>query len=122
MLTRRLSLIAVAAAFAVSSSAAMLQSARPALADADDHHPRVQQRHDGDHDRDDRKRQTPAHNGNGYWSNGQWHAGNQNGYRSNGNNQNRNWSYNRNPNGTWNNGNHNGQKKHRDRDHDHDRR
>jgi hypothetical protein len=67
MLTRRLSLIAVAAAFAVSSSFAMLQSARPALADADDHHPRVHHRIAGDRDRDDRR----AHPGQ-HWSNGQW--------------------------------------------------
>jgi hypothetical protein len=125
MITKRLSLIAIAAAFAVSSSAAMLQSARPALADADDHHPRHQQRADRDdrhyarHDRDDRNYRRTT-NTNGYWSNGQWYANNQN--RNWNNNQNRNWSYNRNPNGTWNNGHHYGEKKHRDRDHDHDRR
>jgi hypothetical protein len=134
MNTKRLSLIAIAAAFAVSSSAAMLQSARPALADADDHHPRQHQRADRDdrhnvrQDRDDRNYRRTT-NTNGYWSNGQWHANNQNRNWNtnqnrtwNNNNQNRNWSYNRNPNGTWNNGNHYGQKKHRDRDHDHDRR
>ena len=56
MLTRRLSLMAVAAAFAVSSSAAMLQSPRPALADADDHHPKIHR----------------VHNNGGHWMNGQW--------------------------------------------------
>lgn len=104
MLTRRLGLIAVAAAFAVSSSAAMLQSARPALADADDHHPRIQRHTDGDHDRDDRR----AHAGS-HLVNGRWVANNHPGNNWNGN------------------GNHGHDKapkhkKHHDKDHDHDRR
>ena len=72
MLTRRLTMVAVAAAFAVSSSLAMLQSSRPALADADDHHPKVH-RHvgDGDHDRDDR-RVHPGSRPGYHWANGQW--------------------------------------------------
>jgi len=77
MLTRRLSLIAVAAAFAVSSSLAMLQSSRPALADADDHHhPRVN-RHAGG-DRDARHPNNVARTG-GHWVNGQWVSNNWNG-------------------------------------------
>ena len=111
MLTRRLSLIAVAAAFAVSSSLAMLQSARPALADADDHHPKIHRHNDGDHDRDDRR----AHPGY-HWTNGQWvpnNVANNGGHWVNGqwvsNNGNGNW--NRNP------GKHKKHKKH-DRDHD----
>ncbi len=60
MITKRLSLIAFAAAFAVSSSAAMLQTSRPALADADDHHPSVH-RHTG-----------------GHWVNGEWIPNNAN--------------------------------------------
>jgi len=97
MTIKRLSLIAVAAAFAVSSSAAMLQSSRPALADADDHHPRHVQRHnDGDHDRDDRRAPRPGYhwvngqwvpntvgNANGHWVNGQW-VSNANGHWVNG--------------------------------------
>ena len=112
MFTRRLSLIAVAAAFAVSSSAAMLQSARPALADADDHHPRAHQRVAGDHDRDDRR----AHPGQ-HWANGQWTA------NRNANNG-THWNGQRNANWTSNNGNHKApkHKKHHDRDHDGDRR
>jgi hypothetical protein len=114
MLTRRLSLIAVAAAFAVSSSAALLQSSRPALADADDHHPRVH-RHVGDRDRDDRR----AHPGY-HWANGQWIPNN---YANNGGHWvNGQWIPN---NANWNNpGKHKGwkHKKNHDRDHDHDRR
>ncbi|HEY0381489.1 MAG TPA: hypothetical protein VGC72_04770 [Candidatus Elarobacter sp.] len=83
MTTKQLSLVAIAAAFAVSSSAAMLQSSRPALADADDHHPRQVVRHN-DRDRDDRNRHAGYHrfngqwvpnnvaNNNGHWVNGQW--------------------------------------------------
>jgi hypothetical protein len=114
MLTRRLSLMAVAAAFAVSSSAALLQSARPALADADDHHPRAHQRFD----RDDRHRARPDRDDR--YRNRNWYTnGNRTSYNTNGNHtaywnaQHRNWN---------NNGNHNGWRKHRDRDHDHDRR
>ena len=72
MLTRRLTMIAVAAAFAMSSSLALLQSSRPALADADDHHPKVH-RHvgDRDHDRDDRRVHRAARPGY-HWANGQW--------------------------------------------------
>jgi hypothetical protein len=112
MFTRRLSLIAVAAAFAVSSSAAMLQSARPALADADDHHPRVHQRAAGDHDRDDRR----AHPGQ-HWANGHWMA-NRN------TNNGAHWNGQRNANWNGNNGNHKApkHKKNHDRDHDGDRR
>jgi hypothetical protein len=76
MLTR-LSLIAVAAAFAVSSSLAMLQSSRPALADADDHHqPRVHRHNNAD--RDDRRPHNVARSG-GHWVNGQWVSNNWNG-------------------------------------------
>jgi Ni/Co efflux regulator RcnB len=55
---RRLTLALAAAVFAASSSLAMLQSARPAAADQDDHWRRhtYQQRHD----RDDRWRQDRA--------------------------------------------------------------
>jgi len=89
MTTKRLSLIAFAAAFAVSSSAAMLQSSRPALADADDHHPRIH-RPAGDHDRDDRRHRAGYHwangqwvpnnvaNNGGHWVNGQWVSNNAN--------------------------------------------
>jgi len=112
MLTKRLSLIAVAAAFAVSSSAAMLQSARPALADADDHHPRVHHRiaGDGDHDRDDRR----AHPGQ-HWFNGQWVPNNN--PRNGGHWVNGQWVPN-----TWN-GNHPGHHKHpkHKKNHDWDR-
>jgi hypothetical protein len=108
MLTRRLSLIAVAAAFAVSSSAAMLQSSRPALADADDHHPRVHRHVPGDHDRDDRR----AHPGY-HWVNGQWipnNVVNRGGHWVNGQ-----WVAN-----TWNGnpGKHKGWKHKKDKDHD----
>jgi hypothetical protein len=37
MFTRNLALVAFAALFAASSSVAMMQNARPAMADADDH-------------------------------------------------------------------------------------
>ena len=94
MLTRRLSLIAVAAAFAVSSSIAMLESARPALADADDHHPKIH-RHV---DRDDRGGRHPGY----HWANGQW-VPNNNASRHN-------------P------GRHNGWKHKKNHDRDHDRR
>ncbi len=125
MITKRLTLVAVAAAFAVSSSAAMLQSSRPALADADDHHPRHVVRHnDGDHDRDDRARHAGYHwangqwvrntnvvNNGGHWVNGQWVA-NTNGHWVNGQWVPNNW--NGNP------GKHKGwkHKKHHDRDRD----
>jgi hypothetical protein len=56
MLTRRLTLVAFAALFAASSSLAMLQSARPASADQDDHGRRIAQHQRNDHDRDDRIR------------------------------------------------------------------
>ena len=112
MTTRRLSLIAVAAAFAVSSSAAMLQNSRPALANADDHHPRIQHRNDGDHDRDDR-----GHHRAGYhWVNGQWvpnNVANNNGHWMNGQWVPNNW--NGNP------GRHKGWKR-KKHDKDHDRR
>jgi hypothetical protein len=114
MLTRRLSLIAVTAAFAVSSSLAMLQSARPALADADDHHPKIHRIHAGDHDRDDRR----AHPGQ-HWANGQWipnNVANNGGHWVNGQ-----WVPN---NANWNKpGKHKGwkHKKNHDRDHDGDR-
>ncbi|HEV2643813.1 MAG TPA: hypothetical protein VGT98_13950 [Candidatus Elarobacter sp.] len=112
MITKRLSLIAIAAAFAVSGSAAMLQSSRPALADADDHHPRVQRHHDGDHDRDDRRHQRPGY----HWANGQWIPNNvvnhNNGHWVNGQWVSNNW-----------NGNPGKHKKHKkDHDRDHDRR
>ena len=87
MLTRRLTMIAVAAAFAASSSVALLQSAQRAFAETD-HNTRVaqNQRHDRDWNQKHRKHTNP----NGFWSNGRWHA---------------------------NNGNHNGQhKRHPDRD------
>jgi hypothetical protein len=92
----------------------MLQSSRPALADADDHHPRVQRHNDGDHDRDDRGRQRAGY----HWANGQWVSNTVN-------NNNRRWV-----NGQWvsNNGNgnpgkHKGWKHNKhDRDHDGDRR
>jgi hypothetical protein len=71
MITKRLSLIAFAAAFAVSSSAAMLQSSRPALADADDHHPRVQHRA-GHHWANGQWVPNRVANNNGRWVNGQW--------------------------------------------------
>ena len=71
MLTRRLTMVAVAAAFAASSSLAMLQSSRPALADADDHHPKVHRTVVRDHDRDDRRVHRAARPGY-HWSNGQW--------------------------------------------------
>ena len=117
MLTRRFSLMAVAAAFAVSSSAAMLQSARPALADADDHHPRAHQRVAGDHDRDDRRAHPPANQWRSSQHGNTWHNTGNNG---------RHWA-----NGQWvsngrnaNPGKHNGwkHKKNHDRDHDGDRR
>jgi hypothetical protein len=110
MLTRRLSLIAVAAAFAVSSSLAMLQSSRPALADADDHHPKIHRIHNGDHDRDDRH----PHRAGYHWVNGQWvpnNIANNGGHWVNGQ-----WVPN---NRTWTNpGKHKGwkHKKHHDRD------
>ena len=143
MLTRRLSLVALAAAFAVSSSAALLQSARPALADADDHHPRQHQRFDRDDWRYHRNtnnnngywtnRSQYSNNRNGYWSNGRWYANNQTGYwNTNANYRATNWNYtnhNWNANRAWtanhnwannrnwnNNGRHNGWRKHRDRD------
>ena len=117
MLTRRLSLIAVAAAFAVSSSAAMLQSARPALADADDHHPRIHHRYGGDRNRDDRAHYRTWNNGgNRNWNNGgTWYANGNRNWNNGGTwyaNGNRNWN---------NNGNHNGWRKHH-RDRDRDRR
>lgn len=65
MLIRRLSLVAFAAVFAASSTFAMLQTSRPALADADDHKPRHHQRVD----RDDRIHTN--HPGQ-HWVNGQW--------------------------------------------------
>ncbi len=69
MLIRRLSLVAFAAVFAASSSFAMLQTSRPALADQDDHKPRHHQRAD----RDDRVN----HNHPGqHWVNGQWVSNN----------------------------------------------
>ena len=73
MLTKRLSLMAVAAAFAVSSSLAMLQSARPALADADDHHPKIH-RHVGYHWMNGQWVPNTIANTNrgGHWVNGQW--------------------------------------------------
>jgi hypothetical protein len=130
MLIRRLSLIAVAAAFAVSSSAAMLQSPRPALADADDHHPKIHRPHnDGDHDRDDRHPHRAGYhmvngqwvpnnltNNGGHWLNGQWvpnNVANNGGHWVNGQ-----WVPN---NRTWTNpGKHKGwkHKKHHDRDRD----
>jgi Ni/Co efflux regulator RcnB len=82
MLTRRLTLAVIATAFAASSSLAMLQNARPAAADPDDHwrhnahHQRIDRddhrRFDRDdhrrhHDRDDRRWRG---NGNG-WNNPQ---------------------------------------------------
>jgi Ni/Co efflux regulator RcnB len=113
MITKRLSLIAVAAAFAVSSSAALLQSSRPALADADDHHPRMHRPHnDGDHDRDDRR----PHRAGYHWVNGQW-VPNNNVANANGHWVNGQWVPN---NGNWSAhpGKHNGwkHKKHHDRD------
>ncbi|HWT07206.1 MAG TPA: hypothetical protein VN224_15685 [Xanthomonadales bacterium] len=111
MLTRRLSLMAVAAAFALSSSAAMLQSSRPALADADDHHPRVHHRIVAD--RDDRR----AHPGQ-HWANGQWVPNNVGSNRG-GHWVNGQWvsnSWNGNP------GKHKGWKHKKDHDRDHDRR
>ena len=114
MLTRRFSLIAVAAAFAVSSSLAMLQSSRPALADGDDHHPpRVHRHNGGDHDRDDRRGRHPA---NTHWSNGQWvpnNAVNRGGHWVNGQWVSNTW--------TGNPGKHKGWKHKKDRDHDGDR-
>ncbi len=111
MITRRLSLVAVAAAFAVSSSIAMLQSARPALADADDHHPRHVARHN-DHDRDDRRRAHPGY----HWASGQWVpnnvANNNRGHWVNGQWIPYNANVNANP------GKHKGWKHKKDRDHD----
>ncbi len=71
MITKRLSLIAFAAAFAVSSSAAMLQSSRPALADADDHHPRMNHRA-GYHRVNGQWVPNNVANNGGHWVNGQW--------------------------------------------------
>ena len=109
MLTRRFSLIALAAAFAVSSSLAMLQSSRPALADADDHHPKIH-RHV---DRDDRGRHPGYH-----WANGQWipnNVANNGGHWVNGQ-----WVPN---NANWNNrGKHKGWRHKKNHDRDHDRR
>ena len=90
MLTRRLTMFALAAAFAASSSVVLLQSARPALAETDRNTRLAQQQR---HDRDDWNRKHPKHtNPNGFWNNGRWHA---------------------------NNGHHNGQYKRHTRDHDH---
>ena len=114
MITKRLSLIAIAAIFAVSSSAAMLQSSRPALADADDHHPRIHRHVTGDHDRG-RRAPRPGY----HWVNGQWipnNIANNGGHWVNGQ-----WVPN---NANWNApGKHKGwkPKKHK-KDHDHDRR
>jgi hypothetical protein len=117
MITKRLSLIAIAAAFAVSSSAAMLQTSRPALADADDHHPRVQRHNDGDHDRDDRRHQRAGY----HWANGQWIPNNVvNNNNNNGHWVNGRWVSNNNSNG--NPGKHKGWKHKKDHDKDHDRR
>jgi hypothetical protein len=72
MLTRRLTMIALAAAFAASSSVALLQSARPAFAETD-HNTRVAQNQR--HDRDDWNCKHHKHtNPNGFWNNGRWHA------------------------------------------------
>jgi Ni/Co efflux regulator RcnB len=113
MLTKRLSLVAVAAAFAVSSSLAMLQSARPALADADDHHPKIH-RHV---DRDDRRANHPGY----HWANGQWIPNNVANNNRGGHWVNGQWVSN-----TWhaNPGKHKGwkHKKNHDRDRDGDRR
>lgn len=65
MLKRRLTLVAIAAMFAVSSSLAMLQSARPASADQDDHWRRSAHHQRTDHDRDDRRRHNKFHANNG---------------------------------------------------------
>ncbi len=82
---RRLSLITLAAVFAASSSLAMLQSARPALADPDAHHlRRVHHQRNNDHDRDDKRSKHKHHNvnwnnngnHNGYWKNGTWYTPN----------------------------------------------
>jgi hypothetical protein len=72
MLTKRLTMFALAAAFAVSSSFALLQSARPASAETD-HNTRIaqQQRHDRDWNRNHKHT-----NANGFWNNGRWHANN----------------------------------------------
>ena len=88
MLTRRLTMFALAAAFAASSSVALLQSARPALAETDRNTRLAQHQR---HDRDDWNRKHQHTNANGFWSNGRWHA---------------------------NNGHHNGQYKRHTRDHD----
>ncbi len=112
MLTRRLSLVAFAAVFAASSSFAMLQTSRPALADQADHKPRHHQRVD----RDDRIHHNTA---NGHWVNGQWVpnrvANNNGGHWVNGQ-----WV----PNNTnWNNrGKHKGWRHNKNHDRDHDRR
>lgn len=117
MLTRRLSLVVLAAAFGITSSAAMLQSSRPALADADDHHNRHVQRYHNDHDRDDRRHSRPGY----HWVNGQWvpnNVANNGGHWVNGQWVPYNGNWNGNP------GKHKGWKhnKHHDRDRDGDRR
>ena len=77
MLTRRLSLIAVTAAFAVSSSLAMLHSSRPALADADDHH-HARAQHPGYHYANGQWIPNNGANNGGHWVNGQWVPNNAN--------------------------------------------
>jgi hypothetical protein len=64
MIIRRLTLLALAAAFALSSSLALLQSARPALAEPD-HNARIAQNQR--HDRDDWNRKHNKHANNSRW-------------------------------------------------------
>ena len=113
MLPKRLTLAAFAALFAASSSIAMLQSARPALADQDDHWRR--NAHHQRHDRDDRRNNGSTYRYNGYnngWNNGQVYTT----YPNNGTYWNGNgYTYTNYNNNGWNN-NGNWHRRHVDRD------
>lgn len=71
MFSRRLTMLALAAAFAASSSIALLQNAGPALADRDSNTRAAQQRR---HDRDDWNRKHHKQHANA----SRWHANNGN--------------------------------------------